>query len=157
MKTRFDATWNNFKSTRIKYLRNFAHTPFDLTAPMVDIQMAGKQIGCANPTMHQTVSHIAPFCNRNVHMCAHFYYKMVHVRYLSDALWDSWGGCIAPFVKMVLVLVGSDAAETTVIQKISFISCHTIVKENISINVFHVKIIKIGTVRFVMWDYVGFL
>ena len=23
-------------------------------------------------------SHNAPFCNRNVHLCAHFYYKMVH-------------------------------------------------------------------------------
>ena len=32
-------------------------------------------------------SHNAPFCNRNVHMCAHFCYKMMHCG-IFDALWD---------------------------------------------------------------------
>ena len=52
---------------------------------------------CTNP-----ISHNAPFCNRNVHICAHFYYKMMHcgifvwciMGYLSDASWDLWDGSI---------------------------------------------------------------
>ena len=52
---------------------------------------------CTNP-----ISHNASFCNRNVHICAHFCYKMVHcgifvksiVGYLSKALWDLWDGFI---------------------------------------------------------------
>ena len=30
------------------------------------------------PQCTSPISHNAPFCNRNVHMCAHFCYKMVH-------------------------------------------------------------------------------
>ena len=30
------------------------------------------------PQCSSPISHNAPFCNRNVHMCAHFYYKMEH-------------------------------------------------------------------------------
>ena len=30
------------------------------------------------PQFSNPISHNAPFCNRNVHMCAHFCYKMVH-------------------------------------------------------------------------------
>ena len=37
--------------------------------------------------------HNAPFCNRNVHTCAHFCYKMVHC-----GIWDC---CIVEFVRYV--------------------------------------------------------
>ena len=55
-----------------------------------------------NHTMHQSnaphctspVSHNAPFCYRNVHICAHFFTKRCVVEYLSNALWDLWGGSI---------------------------------------------------------------
>ena len=30
------------------------------------------------PHCTSTISHNVPFCNRNVHICAHFCYKMVH-------------------------------------------------------------------------------
>ena len=43
------------------------------------------------------ISHDAPLCNRNVHMCAHFYYKMVHC-----GIWDS---CIAAFVQHVQLMI----------------------------------------------------
>ena len=51
---------------------------------------------CASP-----ISHNAPFCCKNVHMCAHFYYvhisvtKWCIVRYPSYTLWDLWDGSIA--------------------------------------------------------------
>ena len=45
-----------------------------------------------NPTIHQ-ISHDAPFCNRNVHTCAHFCYKVMHC-----GLWD-W--CIVGFVQQI--------------------------------------------------------
>ena len=35
------------------------------------------------------VSHKAPLCNRNMHTCAHFCYKMVHCG-IFYALWDLW-------------------------------------------------------------------
>ena len=37
------------------------------------------------------ISHNAPFCNRNVHMCAHFCCKMVHCG-TFDELWDLLDG-----------------------------------------------------------------
>ena len=46
-----------------------------------------------NPTMHQQISHNAPFCNRNVHTCAHFCYKMVHC--------GIWNWSIVRFVQYV--------------------------------------------------------
>ena len=39
------------------------------------------------------MSHNAPFCNRNVHICAHFCYKMLHC-----GIWD-W--CIVGFAQRV--------------------------------------------------------
>ena len=39
------------------------------------------------------ISHNAPFCNRNVHMCAHFSYKMMHC--------GIWHRCILGFVRWV--------------------------------------------------------
>ena len=39
------------------------------------------------------ISHYAPFCNRNVHTCAHFCYKVVNC-----GIWD-W--CIVEFVRQV--------------------------------------------------------
>ena len=39
------------------------------------------------------MSHNAPFCNGNVHTCAHFCYKIMHWD-LPDALRDLWGGSI---------------------------------------------------------------
>ena len=49
------------------------------------------------PQCTSPISHNAPFCNRNVHMCAHFCYKMMHygiMGYLSNALWDLRDGSI---------------------------------------------------------------
>ena len=40
------------------------------------------------------ISHNAPLCNRNVHTCAHFCYKVVHCR-----IWDR---CIVGFVRCIL-------------------------------------------------------
>ena len=45
------------------------------------------------PQCISQISHNAPFCNRNVHTCAHFCYKMVHC-----GIWD-W--CIVGFVQQV--------------------------------------------------------
>ena len=44
---------------------------------------------CTNP-----ISHNASRCNRNVHTCAHFCYKVVHCGCVYDALWDLWDGSI---------------------------------------------------------------
>ena len=41
-----------------------------------------------NPTMHQNISHNAPFCNRNVYTWAHFCYKTLHCGIWVGALWD---------------------------------------------------------------------
>ena len=45
------------------------------------------------PECIRQISHNASFCNRNVHTCAHFCYKMVHC-----VIWD-W--CIVGFVPYV--------------------------------------------------------
>ena len=51
------------------------------------IKHSTQQTHLTNPTMHQTnYPHIAPFCNRNVHTCAHFCYKIVQC--------GIWGWCI---------------------------------------------------------------
>ena len=42
------------------------------------------------PQCTSPLSHNASFCNKNVHMCAHFCYKMVHCGYSSNAFWDVW-------------------------------------------------------------------
>ena len=43
-----------------------------------------------SPQCIRQISNNAPFCNRNVHMCAHFSYKMVHCGIL-----DQWiVGCV---------------------------------------------------------------
>ena len=43
-----------------------------------------EKINLTSPTIHQ-ISHNAPFCNRNMHTCAHFCYKVVHC-----GMWDWW-------------------------------------------------------------------
>ena len=67
----------------------------------IPAQKKDRQIHLSNPTMRQSnisqqcirqISHNAPFCNRNVHMCAHFCYKWCIAGYLSNALWDLWDG-----------------------------------------------------------------
>ena len=50
------------------------------------------------PQCTSPISHNAPFYNRNVHICAHFCYKIIHSG-LSDALWDLWDWSIAWFQK----------------------------------------------------------
>ena len=45
------------------------------------------------PQWTSPISHNAPFCNKNVHTCAHFCYKMVHC--------GTWDWCIAGFVRSV--------------------------------------------------------
>ena len=44
-----------------------------------------------NPTIHQSLSHNVPLCNRNVHISVT---KWCIVGYSSDALWDLWDGSI---------------------------------------------------------------
>ena len=65
------------------------------------------KIHLTNPTMHWAyIYHNAPFCNRNVHMCAHFCYKMVHcvvwnrgiVGYGTGALWDLYDRSIGTWL-----------------------------------------------------------
>ena len=46
-----------------------------------------------NPQCIRQISHNAPFCNRNMHMCAYFCYKMVHC--------GTWDWCIMGFVWLV--------------------------------------------------------
>ena len=43
------------------------------------------------PERTSLISHNAPFCNRNMHMCTT---KLCIVGYLPDALWDLWDGSI---------------------------------------------------------------
>ena len=50
------------------------------------------------PQCTSPISHNASFCNRNVHTCAHFCYKMVHC-----GIFD-W--CIVGFVRWVYYAVG---------------------------------------------------
>ena len=45
------------------------------------------------PQCIRKISHNAPFCNRNVHICAHFCYKMLHC--------GIWHRCILGFVRLV--------------------------------------------------------
>ena len=37
-------------------------------------------------------SHNARYCNKNMHICAHFCYKWCIMGYGTGALWDSWDG-----------------------------------------------------------------
>ena len=47
------------------------------------------QIQCTSLIFHN-----APFCSRNVHMCAHFCYKMVHCGTFVHTLRDLWDGSL---------------------------------------------------------------
>ena len=40
------------------------------------------------PQCIRQISHNVPFCNRNLHTCAHFCCKMVHWGYGTGALWN---------------------------------------------------------------------
>ena len=44
-----------------------------------------------------SMHHDAPFCNRNVHICAHFYYEICYVC-LSGEFGDLWDGSISKYV-----------------------------------------------------------
>ena len=45
------------------------------------------------PQWTSPISQDAPFCNKNVHVCAYSCYKILHCGiYLSNALWDLWDG-----------------------------------------------------------------
>ena len=46
------------------------------------------------PQCIRQISHNATFCNRNVHMSAHFCYKNALWGYGTDAFWDLWNGSI---------------------------------------------------------------
>ena len=49
------------------------------------------------PECIRQISHNAPFCNRNVHTCAHFCYKMLHC--------GIWHRCILGFVRWVYLFI----------------------------------------------------
>ena len=46
------------------------------------------------PQCISPICYNAPFCNRNVHMCAHFCYKICIVGHLPHALWNLWDGSV---------------------------------------------------------------
>ena len=53
-----------------------------------------------NPTKcNSPISHNAPFCNRNVHICAYFCYKVVHCGIFVWRMtqWDSWDKSIVKY------------------------------------------------------------
>ena len=59
----------------------YHHIIMKYTLKIIDSQISFSQI----PQCIGQVSHNAPICNRNVHICAHFCYKMMH--YGIGALW----------------------------------------------------------------------
>ena len=61
------------------------------------------KIPFAYPTMRQSTSHNAPFCNTNVHMCAHFCYAMV-LWGIFDAFWELSDRSIKSFANSVFGL-----------------------------------------------------
>ena len=67
------------------------------------------------PQCTSLISHNAPFCNRNMHMSAHFCYKRGTVGYLSNALWDLWDGSIQ-------LLTGRKECITTLLREIDYIA-----------------------------------
>ena len=48
------------------------------------------------PQYFSPIPHNAPFCNRNVHMCVHFCYRMVHYGIWDDVLWCLCNRSIGP-------------------------------------------------------------
>ena len=72
---------------------NVDQVPWRHIASLVHSKLTHQQTCSTNPTMHQPFFHNAPFCNRNVHICAHFCYKMVDCRIFA------W--CIVGFVRWV--------------------------------------------------------
>ena len=50
------------------------------------------------PQSIRQISNTEPFCNRNVHIYAHFCYKWRSVGYGTGALWDLWIWSIAPLL-----------------------------------------------------------
>ena len=71
---------------------------------------------------NRQISHNAPVCNRNVHTCAHFCYKMVHC-----GIWD-W--CIMEFVQQVCWYDCPNASEITLKDMGKIEPCQTITKLN---------------------------
>ena len=63
-------------------------TPLDFMRPICPNKPDAQIPQCIRP-----ISHNASFCNRNVHMYAHFCYKMMYC-VIFDALWDLWDGSI---------------------------------------------------------------
>ena len=57
------------------------------------------------------VSYNAPFCKRNVHICAHFFYKMVHCGVFA-ALWDLWDGSFVHPSLSTTIITSNDTAIT---------------------------------------------
>ena len=56
-----------------------------------------------NLMIHNLISHNAPFCNTDVHMRAHFWYKMVHCGIFVYCLMGLWDGSNRATLKLVSV------------------------------------------------------
>ena len=78
--------WANLESALISHPvsshYNWFECAYHNNEPISQIQQRIRQM-----------SHNTPFCNRNVHTCAHFCYKMVHC--------GLWNWCIVGFVQQV--------------------------------------------------------
>ena len=94
------------------HMRVSSGTPLDWVMMKIDLIYKSHNAPVPYPTMHQShipqctspISHNVPFCNRNVHMCAHFCYKMVHCGIfvwciVGFARWDYWNPIAStPFI-----------------------------------------------------------
>ena len=80
-------------------IKGRGHTePYQVTVPWTVLDPLPKDLlpSCHNTPVSQLpqctspIPHNATFSTKNVHMCAHFSYKMVHCGYLFNALWCLW-------------------------------------------------------------------
>ena len=70
--------WSSNELKRLHYL-----TGDQDSCPSIDTARVTRPIGCNRIVIHipqftSPISHNAPLCNRNVHTCTHFCYKVVH-------------------------------------------------------------------------------
>ena len=89
-----DNIWISWLCTRFDLFSYFCHVGHNMCYSRWCYTQA---VNCSNTSCTQItsptispISHNAPFCNRNVHVCAHFCYKWCIAGYLFNALWDLW-------------------------------------------------------------------
>ena len=90
----FHTAWE----TMIKSYNRILFNMVWLNINLVRLWLGDTKTCSIKPTAHQPISHNAPFCNRNVHMCAHFFYKIMHcgifvtciVGFVRWVHWNQW-------------------------------------------------------------------